>query len=126
MSPEAVNYMSIAEAAVQRAQRAWLAELYENTARDAYSAALNAARGVVFEKSGIAPKTHSGTRAKFFELIHHGMAFDPELAQFLREGFEVKQGIDYGPELTFVTRTQAEEYLIRAKAFLAAARAICE
>lgn len=126
MSPEAVNYMSIATALLERAERNFLAEIYEDAARNAYSAALNAARAVIFDKLTIAPKTHSGTRAKFFELIHRGMAFDSELAQFLGEGFETKQGIDYGPELTFVTRAQAEEYLIRAEAFLAAAKAICE
>ena len=126
MSPEAINYMSIAEAHLDRAERAFLAEIYEDAARNAYSAALNAARAVVFEKTNIAPKTHSGTRAKFFELIHSGMNFSADLAQFLREGFETKQGIDYGPEIVFVTRSQAEAYLAKAKDFLASAKVFCE
>jgi|GraSoiStandDraft_24_1057298.scaffolds.fasta_scaffold569067_2 uncharacterized protein (UPF0332 family) len=126
MSPEAVNYMSVAEAHLERGRRNFLAEIYEDAARNAYSAALNAARAVIFDKLTVAPKTHSGTRSKFFELIHEGMQFDAGLAQFLREGFETKQGIDYGPEVVFVSRDQAEDYLKQAAAFIAAAKAVCE
>lgn len=125
MSPEAVNYMSVAEALLKRAQRNFLAEIYEDAARNAYSATLNAARAVIFDRTATAPKTHSGTRSRFFELIHEGMSFDTGLAQFLREGFETKQGIDYGPEVVFVSREQAKEYLNRAAAFVAAAKAVC-
>jgi hypothetical protein len=53
------------------------------------------------------------------------MPFDAELAQFLREGFETKQGIDYGPDLIFVSRGKAEEYLQRAADFVTAAKAAC-
>lgn len=87
---------------------------------------MNAARAIIFDKLTIAPKTHSGTRSKFFELIHEGMPFDAELAQFLREDFETKQGIDYGPDLVSVSREQAEDYLNRAAAFMAAAEAVCD
>jgi uncharacterized protein (UPF0332 family) len=125
VSPEAVNYMTIAEAAYERAVRSFDAKIYENAARDSYTAVLNAARAVIFDKTTTAPKTHSGTRSKFFELVHEGMPFDAELAQFLREGFETKQGIDYGPEVVSVSREQAEEYLNRAVAFIAAAKAVC-
>jgi uncharacterized protein (UPF0332 family) len=125
VSPEAVNYMSLAEATYHRAKRSFEAEIYENCAHDAYTATLNAARSIIFDKTLIATKTHSGTRAKFFELIHAGMPFDAELAQFLREGFETKQGIDYGPELVTVSREEAEDYLNRAAAFIAAAKAVC-
>jgi uncharacterized protein (UPF0332 family) len=125
MSPEAVNYISIAEKHLERAERIFQAEVYEDVARNAYTAALNAARAVVFDKLTIAPKTHSGTRSKFSELVHNGLAFDARLVQFLAEGFEKKQGIDYGPELVFVTRDEATDYIARARAFLATARAVC-
>ncbi|MBV9979012.1 HEPN domain-containing protein [Bradyrhizobium sp.] len=98
--------MSIADATYDRAKRSFGAAIYENAARDAYTAALNAARAVVFDKSGIAPKTHSGTRSKFHDLLHGGLAFDANLAKFLSEGFDTKQGIDYGPEVAYVTREQ--------------------
>jgi uncharacterized protein (UPF0332 family) len=117
--------MTVAEAAYERAMRSFDAEIYENAARDSYTAVLNAARAVIFDKTATAPKTHSGTRSKFFELVHEGMPFDAELAQFLREGFETKQGVDYGPEVAVVSREQAKDYLKRAAEFVAAAKAVC-
>ncbi len=126
MSPEAVNYMVIADAMLDRASRAFLAEIYEDAARNAYLAALNAARAVVFDKTMTAPKTHSGTRAKFHDLIHTGMVFDAKLVKFLSDGFDTKQHVDYGPEIIFVSRAQAEDYLACATAFLAAAKILCE
>jgi hypothetical protein len=38
----------------------------------------------------------------------------------------MKQDVDYGPEIIFVTREEAQEYLERAAAFLAAAKKVCE
>jgi hypothetical protein len=48
------------------------------------------------------------------------------MADFLASGFETKQDVDYGPEIIFVTRKEAERDLARARAFLAAARKLCE
>jgi uncharacterized protein (UPF0332 family) len=118
--------MAIAKAALERAKRNFLAEIYEDAARNAYLATLNAARAIVFEKAGMAPKTHSGTRAKLHDLIREGMPFDRELAKFLSDGFDAKQGIDYGPDLVMVSRTQAEDYLHRATVFLVAAKTVCD
>ncbi len=61
MSPEAVDYQSIAEVLLKRAQRALLAEIYEDAARGAYTAVLNAARAIIFEKTGLAVKSHSAS-----------------------------------------------------------------
>ena len=126
MSPEAINYMFVADMHLDRAERNFLAEIYEDAARNAYTAALNAARAVIFDKLTIAPKTHSGTRSKFLELVNDGLAFDAGLARFLSEGFEKKQGIDYGPQIVVVSREEAETYLARAREFLAASRRVCE
>ena len=126
MSPEAVNYMTVAQRHLERAEKIFLAEVYEDVARNAYTAALNAARAVIFDKLTIAPKTHSGTQTKFLELVRNGLTFDAELADFLAAGFEKKQGIDYGPEVVLVSRDEAADYLARAREFLAAARRVCE
>lgn len=125
MSPECTDFIGIAEAILERAQRAFLAEIYETAARDAYIAVLNAARAVIFEKTELAIKTHTGARTKLFELIHNGLEFDKELATFLSEGFDTKQGLDYGPQVFFVDRETAEAYLLRATAFIAEARRVC-
>jgi uncharacterized protein (UPF0332 family) len=125
MSPEAVDYLSTAEAMLERAERNFAAEIYEDAARNAYLAALNAARAVVFDKTTMAPKTHSGTRAKFHDLVREGMAFEHNLVKFLSDGFETKQGVDYGPEVVHVSRDRAEDHLRRATAFIAAAKKVC-
>ena len=124
MSPEAVDYMSVAESALDRAHRAFLAEIYEDAARNAYTSALNAARAIIFDKTGLAVKSHSGTRAKLHELVWKGLAFDKTLVDFLAKAFELRQRVEYGPP-TFVQRAEAAEYLERANAFLAAAKAVC-
>jgi uncharacterized protein (UPF0332 family) len=125
MSPEAINYQSLAEMLLERAQRAFLAEIYEDAARGAYTAALNAARAVLFEKTGMAVKSHSGARSKLHELMHNGLPFDGKIAEFLQDGFNTKQGVDYGDGPLFVDRTTAESYLARAEAFIAEARRVC-
>ena len=125
MSPEAVSYRSIAETLLERAQRAFLAGIYEDAARGAYTAALNAARAVVFEKTGLAVKSHSGARSKLLELIHNGLPFDGEIAKFLQDGFITKQGVDYGDGPIFVDLATAKSYLERAQAFIAEARRVC-
>ena len=125
MSPEAINYMMMADTALTRGRRAFDAELHEDAARHAYLAALNAARAIVFDKTMTAPKTHSCTRTKFHDLVHEGLPFEPGLAKFLSEGFDTKQSLDYGPEVIAVSREQAQDYLNRAAAFVAAAKAVC-
>ena len=68
MSPEAVNYMTIAEAAYERAVRSFDAKIYENAARDSYTAVLNAARAVIFDKTTTAQDTFRHT----FEVLRAG------------------------------------------------------
>ncbi|MDR3528418.1 MAG: HEPN domain-containing protein [Rhizomicrobium sp.] len=125
MSPECTDYFGIADIILERATRAFMAEIYESAARDAYIAVLNAARAVIFEKCEIAVKTHAGARTKLFELIHTGLPFDAELASFINRGFDTKQGVDYGDGPIFVDRATAESYLESAQAFIAEARRVC-
>lgn len=125
MSPEAVDYLGTAERALIRARRSFAAEIYEAAAREAYVAALNAARAVIFDRTQIAPKSHSGARTQFFLLIQHGLEFDRELANFLTRGFEIKQRVDYGPVIE-IDAQDAANYLERAATFVATARAVCE
>jgi uncharacterized protein (UPF0332 family) len=90
MSPEAIDYMTVAETALTRARRNFAAELYEDTARNAYLAALNAARAIIFDKTMTAPKTHAGARSNFHDLVRQGLQFDSSLTKFLSEGFEME------------------------------------
>jgi uncharacterized protein (UPF0332 family) len=125
MSPECTDYFGIADTILDRAERAFLAEIYETAARDAYISVLNAARAVIFEKCEIAVKTHTGARTKLFELIHSGLPFDYDVANFMNDGFNTKQGVDYGDGPWFVDRATAQSYIERARAFIAEARRVC-
>jgi uncharacterized protein (UPF0332 family) len=125
MSPEAVDYLAITELSLKRARSTFLSGHYEDAARNAYLAALNATRALIFEKTGLAVKSHSGARSKLYELMHNGLPFDGEIAEFLQDGFDTKQGVDYGDGPLFVDRATAESYLARAEAFVAEARRVC-
>jgi uncharacterized protein (UPF0332 family) len=125
MSPECTDYFGIADTILDRAERAFLAEIYETAARDAYIAVLNATRAVIFEKCEIAVKTHAGARTKLFELIRGGLPFDYELARFINDGFDTKQSVDYGEGPWFVSRQTALSHIERARAFIAEARRVC-
>jgi uncharacterized protein (UPF0332 family) len=122
LSPEATDYFQMAERALERARDIAKAGVYEVAAREAYISALNAARAVIFDKTGNATKTHAGVRTLLSKLIQDGMKFDPTLAAFLRQGFDVKQATDYGPH-QHLEKADAELFIERAEAFLAAARA---
>ena len=125
MSPEAIDYFEIAERALERARGIAKAGIHDVAAREAYISALNAARAVIFEKTGNATKTHAGVRTQMYKLIKDGMSFDPNLAAFLREGLDVKNATDYGPP-RYLDRSDAESFIERAATFLLAARAAVE
>lgn len=125
MSPEAVDYLALTDLSLERARSTFGSKHYEDAARNAYLAALNATRALIFEKTGLAVKSHSGARAKLYELMHAGLPFDSEIAEFLQAGFNTKLGVDYGDGPLFVDRETAECYLARADVFDAEARRVC-
>lgn len=125
MSPESTDYMGVADWSLNEARGILAAGHFEIAAREAYSAALAAARAIIYEKTGKAIKTHSGVRSQLHKLIFEGLPFSAELAKFLSDGFEVKLGVDYGP-VQRMHRAEAETHVERAASFLAAAKTILE
>lgn len=98
MKPESLAYLKAADDFLADAFRVLQAGFEEIAVRESYLAALNAARAAIFEFTDKTTKTHTGTRAEFLKIIHDGtLAFDPEVAQFLTEGFDIKMNVDYGP-----------------------------
>ena len=124
MSPESVNYFDMADAHLQLAEGSFAAGLYQLTVKETYLVALSAARGIIFEKTGTAPKTHSGTHHLFSRLVHEGLPVEASFVQFLLDGFELKSDLDYGPVMP-VQREFAEQAIVSARDFLAAARTVC-
>ncbi|HLY04202.1 MAG TPA: HEPN domain-containing protein [Rhizomicrobium sp.] len=123
MSPETVNYFVVAEKQLAQAERALDAGLYEFAARESYLTALSAARAIIFEKTGDAPKTHSGARSQLTLLQRGGLDIDPSFLAFLATGFELKSDLDYGP-VTPVDKSVAERALSVARAFVKTARSV--
>ncbi len=97
----------------------------EVAAREAYMAGLNAARAIIFELTGEAPKTHSGARKQLSRLVHEGLSLDPECLRFLATGFDQKTDADYGPR-TPLSHDVAEAAVANARRFLAAARRVLD
>jgi uncharacterized protein (UPF0332 family) len=123
LSPEAVNYLEVARRQLGRAERALIADLYESAARDAYMAALSAARAIIFEKTGNAPKTHSGARSLLGKLRHDGLALSETFLSFLATGFDLKSDLDYGPA-TPVQGPTAEQAVATAREIVISAEQI--
>ena len=95
MSPEAAFYITKARQLLERAQGNLKLEFFEQAGRLAYSAAFNAAQGLIFERSGRAVKTHKGVRARFGLLTKNEPSIDTGLRSFLENGFELKRIADY-------------------------------
>ncbi|HEY3777059.1 MAG TPA: HEPN domain-containing protein [Rhizomicrobium sp.] len=113
----------MAEKQILQARRALNADLYEFAARESYLAALSAARAIIFEKTGNAPKTHSGARSELARLRYEGLEVGETFLSYLATGFEMKSDLDYGP-VTPVQRQEAEQAFATAHSCVAAAKAI--
>jgi uncharacterized protein (UPF0332 family)/predicted nucleotidyltransferase len=85
----------------------------DSAARDAYFAALFAARALIFELRSIAPKTHSGTISLFAETAMKPGLVDSRHSATLAQGLKIRETVDYEP-LPQVTKEQALDYVTRA------------
>ncbi len=121
MSPESTDYLGVAEKQLFDAERALNSELHEAAARSSYMAALSAARAVIFEKTGNAPKTHSGARAQLGNLKNSGIAIHVSFVPYLAKGYETKSDLDYGP-YTPVPKEVAESAVAVARELVGWAR----
>ena len=123
MSPESVDYLGTAARILQEAEVLLEEGHNEVASREAYLAALNTARAIVFELTGDAPKTYSGARTLISKLVHEGLALDAEYVRFLGTGVDQKTDADYGPR-TPLSDEAAQASLATAKRFLAAAKLV--
>jgi uncharacterized protein (UPF0332 family) len=122
LKPSSARYLDTAERKLADATGIFAAGFYEVAAREAYLAALSAARALIFEMTGKVAKTHTGVRTIFLKLVHEGMPFDRNVADFLAEGFELKTTVDYG-DSSEVRPGSAADAISAAGAFVTAVRA---
>jgi uncharacterized protein (UPF0332 family) len=124
VNAEAFRLLEFAGSKLSQAEKIYGIDLYEAAGREAYHAALAAARAVIVHAGKKAPKTHNGTRTVFAAVIRGGIGFDTRLGKFLAAGFEIKSAADYADGAP-VNRADAEDALQTARAFLEAAKKVC-
>jgi uncharacterized protein (UPF0332 family) len=123
MNAEAARLFAFAERKLTAAVKILAIGIYEAAGRDAYLAALAAARAVIVNAGKKAPKTHDGTRTVFAALIREGLDFDSRLGKFLADGYEIKSAADYADGAP-VGQHDAEDAIQTAHKFLEAARKV--
>jgi predicted nucleotidyltransferase/uncharacterized protein (UPF0332 family) len=64
-------------------------------AREAYMAGFNAARALIFERTGKSPKTHNGVNALFNDIARSTPEMTRDLVSFIGEGYRFKAWADY-------------------------------
>jgi uncharacterized protein (UPF0332 family) len=123
MTPDAERLITFAQKKLRDAERILAIEVHETAGREAYHAALAAARALIVNSGRKAPKTHNGTCTVFADVLRSGVVFDHKLAQFLADGFEIKSAADYADGAP-VEREDAEDAILRARSFIEAAQAL--
>ena len=88
-------------------------------ARSAYFAAFHAAAALVFERTGVLPKTHGGLNTRFHQVSQTEPAIDPVMRGFLSASYDFKTTADYGYGRTgTITSTMAAAAVQEAERFL--------
>ena len=123
MNTEAERLFAFAQKKLTAAEKVLTIDIYEVAGREAYLAALAAARAIIVNSGKKSSKTHDGARTVFAALIREGLAFDNQLAKFLADGFEIKSSADYADGAP-VERQDAEDAIHTAHKFLEAARKV--
>ena len=67
----------------------------EDAARNAYYAALHAAKALIFERSGQTQKSHGGVHKLFLQLVKDEARIGQDLRTFLTRAYDFKRIADY-------------------------------
>jgi uncharacterized protein (UPF0332 family) len=125
MKPETATLLEFADTHLADARNIQRAGVQRSAARESYTAALAAARALIFEERNIAPKTRKGTDTLFQELAVKTNRIPADLSDVLTKGLEIKNQADYEPRPKF-TAADFAEYVDRASVFVAAVKKLIE
>ncbi len=113
MKPEAAGELQLAKEALAGAEEILaLTTRAKVVAREAYIAALHAARAVIFERTGKVSKTHSGTHSEIGRLAHLDATIDPQFSHFLKAAFDAKINSDYGEGKSKISTMDDARYFV--------------
>jgi uncharacterized protein (UPF0332 family) len=97
----------------------------EDAARNAYYAALHAAKALIFERTGQTHKSHGGVHKLFLQLIKNEPSIDPALRTFLTRAYDFKRISDYDVDISSAVSPQrASAALAEAEGFVTAIQAL--
>jgi uncharacterized protein (UPF0332 family) len=125
MKPESRDYLGKAKQKLDRAERALRAQMTDIAAREAYLAALAAARAAIFELEQVVTKTHAGAGQKFHELVGRRQLIAADLMTVLDDGRDIKSAVDYDTS-PLPSAEASLKYVERAQQFVAAIEAMLE
>jgi uncharacterized protein (UPF0332 family) len=95
LKPETADALAVAREHLDEARKILDVGLPGAAGREAYLAALTAARGLVFELKNKGPKSHKGVKALIHEVVKDGIPIERELLDIFDEGFQLKLQADY-------------------------------
>jgi uncharacterized protein (UPF0332 family) len=119
VKPETREALARRGKALAKANRILESGMPDVAARPAYIASLTAARGLIYEMRGRAPKTHTGVKSVVHELVREGLNLDRRLLDILEYGFELKVTADYG-DPDQISEPEAKRAIDLAAEFIAA------
>jgi uncharacterized protein (UPF0332 family) len=119
MKPESRDYLGKAKQKLDRAECALRAQMSDIAAREAYPAALAAARAAIFELEQVVTKTHAGAGQRFHELVSRRRLIAADLMTVLDDGRDIKSAVDYDTS-PLPSAEVSMKYVERARQFVAA------
>jgi len=124
MKPETRNLLAKAELRLEKAITILRAGVADSAGREAYVAALFAARALIFEERNVAPKTHDGSKTLFNDIAVRTHRLSDDLSTVLTDGYNIKFIVDYSAEN--IEPKDPAAYVERAKDFIAAITRLIE
>jgi uncharacterized protein (UPF0332 family)/predicted nucleotidyltransferase len=124
MKPETKNLLAKAETRLERAKKILNAEVEDSAARDAYIAALYAARALIFDERNVAPTTHEGSKALFHDIAVRTGRLPGDLHSVLEDGYAIKFIVDYSTDN--VAPKNPAAFVGRAERFVSAVKKLIE
>jgi uncharacterized protein (UPF0332 family) len=118
VKPEAAQLLAQAARSLAMARHDLAGDFFDGAGRNAYMAMFRSALAYVFERTGRAPKTHSGLRATFNQIARNDGSISPDLAPLLGQGYRYKEQADYA-FISAIAKVDAEFMIAKADQFLA-------
>ena len=124
MKPETRQLLTKADLALEKAATILRAGVADSAGREAYIAALYAARALIFEERNVAPKTHDGSKTLFNDIAVRTHRLPEQLSTVLTDGYDIKFIVDYSADI--IEPKDPVGYVERAAEFVVAVRRLIE